>query len=201
VQSNNPEDVRFSSSNDSIFQKLSSAAKEEIIKLSEIWRYEQQDSVLEADEYSEHVYFISTGSLLSYEERDGEKIVKWVRSAGDFAFAQKADLTTAALEKQLTGQIIVALEDTNVIRISFENMKRLRDKHSNIDILITQEVIGSAFIDHWLQTNRYLPPKRKYEFVQARVRFDLNKVPDIYLASWLGITLGELKDVRNSINR
>lgn len=199
VQNNNPGDGRSSSSNDSSKPELPATAKEEIIRLSEIWRFEKQDRVLEAEEHSEHVYFITTGSLMSYVQRGDENIVKWVRSAGDFAFAQKAENTTTILQKQLTGQVIIALEETNAIRISFENMKRLQGKYPQIDHLISYHVFGCSLMDHWLKTNRYLPPKRKYEFVQGQVGFNLNKVPDLYLASWLGITLAELKDIENSM--
>lgn len=199
MQNYNPGDGRSSSSNESSKPELPSAAKEEIIRLSEVWRFQKQDRVLEADEYSEHVYFIATGSLLSYVQRGDENIVKWVRSDGDFAFAQKAGNTGGTLQKHFTGQIIVALEETNVIKISFENMKRLQDKYPQIDYLITHHIIGCTMMDHWLQANRYLPPKRKYEFIQGQVGFNLSKVPDLYLASWLEITLAELKEIRNSM--
>jgi hypothetical protein len=180
-------------------QELPSAAKEEIIRLSEVWQFQKQDRVLEADEYSEHVYFIATGSLLSYVQRGDEKIVKWVRSTGDIAFAQKAEDAALYLKKQLTGQIIVALEETNLIKISFENIKRLQVKYPQIDHVLTHHIFGCAAMDHWLTANKYLPPNRKYEFVQSLVKHSLSKVPDIYLASWLGITLSELKEVRKGI--
>lgn len=196
MQTNNPKGGGPSSSNASNMQELPSAAKEEIIRLSEVWHFQKQDRVLEADEYAEHVYFIATGLLLSYVQRGDEKIVKWVRSTGDVAFAQNAENTGLSLKKQLTGQIVVALEETNVIRISFENIKRLQNRYPQIDNVMTHHILGCIIMEKWLTDNRYLPPKRKYEFVQCLVGPNLSKVPDIYLASWIGITLDELKEVR-----
>lgn len=199
MQDNHPEDAASSSNASGKLASLAAAAREELISLSEVWQFQRTDGILEAYEFAEHVYFIVSGSLLSFVQRGDKNIVKWVRSVGDFAFAQKAENTTAVLQKQLTGQIIVALEETNVLRISFENMKRLQDKYPQIDHVITQHILDCTMMDHWLAANESLPPKRKYDYIQEQVGFKLSKVPDLYLASWLGITLGEMKDVRNNI--
>jgi hypothetical protein len=50
-----------------------------------------------------------------------------------------------------------------------------------------------------VEHNRIKRPFDKYQEIQFLTPFDLNRVPDVYLASWLDITLIELKKVREKM--
>jgi len=87
-----------------------------------------KEVILQSFDYSECVYFIFNGLIMSYVQKGEENTVKWLRGNSDFAFAWRTDNDTFAFEKQFTGQIMIALEETRAVKISFENLKWLQDK-------------------------------------------------------------------------
>lgn len=192
----NPPSHHDGSSN---FNGLPPAAKAELSKRSEVVLFNKKEVILTPDYYSEYVYLIYSGLIMSYVQRGDENIVNWVRGREDFAFAQNTKKAGRRLQKQFTGQIMIALERTHAMKISFESLTWLQDNWPQIDQVISSYICLYVVMDYCIQTDKNTS-KDKYEFVQRKVEFDLNKVPDIYLASWLGITLVELKEIRENIN-
>lgn len=70
------------------------------------------------------------------------------------AFAQKPDNNSVLLQKQFADQITVALEDTNAIRISFENLKHLQEKAQAYLLLRNKSVKQIAYLVGYKQRER-----------------------------------------------
>lgn len=174
---------------------LPPAAVMDLIERSEIMVFRKKEVVQESYEFSEFAYLIFDGLLLSYMQRGGEKMVKWVRGIGDFAFAQ---IVGHNLESKLTGQIIVALEETKVLRFSLGDLQWLQDKHPEIKLIASHHIHTFSNTDKWLAAHQNSSPKNKYDYVQNQIELNLDLVPDLYLASWLGITFDKLSGIRES---
>jgi len=188
--------IPFSQEGSPDFSILPSAARIELIKRSEVVLLTPEETILESFDYSEHVYFIFKGLIAGYVQRGEESTVRWIRGNNDFAFAWNMDNNSFGFQKQLTGQIMVALEETHAIKISFENLRWLQDKWPAIKDVLSFHMREYLALDKWLQVKGDLQAKEKYEFVQRHVKFQLDKVPDVYLASWSGIRLEELRVIR-----
>lgn len=171
---------------DGVLPSLPPAAVMDLIERSEIIIFRKKEVVEESNQFSSFAYLIFDGLLLSYLQRGDEKVVKWVSGIGDF------------VQGKLPGQIIVALEETKVLRFSLDDLQWLQDKHPEIKIIVTHHIRTFSKTDKWLAVHRNSSPKEKYDYVQKQIELNLGVVPDLYLASWLGITFDQLSGIRES---
>ncbi|MRG46967.1 hypothetical protein GFS24_17730 [Chitinophaga sp. SYP-B3965] len=169
---------------------------EAFIDRSEIVQLGQFDFFAMPNCLSTHSYFIIKGLVVSYREHNKEKSVHWVGSANDYVCSTDRFRIAFNEQYQIEGEIIVAVEETIAIRVTHSDMKWL-EEHCAVfkrrtDVYVKQNF--KLFLE--LDDIFIMPPKERYEKMQRAVNFGIERIPDVYLASWLCLTLGQLKKVR-----
>lgn len=169
---------------------------EQFITKSKIIQVKQKGIFLEANQLSTHSYFIISGLVMSYFERSKKRYVKWIRGENDYAFS--ADIFRHDVDKDslIMGESLVALEDTVAISVSHEDLKWLCIDFPRINMAISRYYMDYSIMYRRLEANDIHDPIGKYDNIQRAMDFDLERVPDVYLASYLGISLKALEKVK-----
>lgn len=87
--------------------------------------FKQHDVLTDGEQCSEYSYFIIDGLVMCYTTHEGINLVRWIRSANDYAYCMDMFRLRFGYDPRLTGNILVALEDTLVIRIRHEDINWL----------------------------------------------------------------------------
>ncbi|MRG46957.1 hypothetical protein GFS24_17680 [Chitinophaga sp. SYP-B3965] len=163
--------------------------------------FKKSDMITDGVQLSEYSYFIIRGLIMCYTPNDGTNVVRWIRSEDDYAYSMDMFRIKFGYDPRLIGNILVAMEDTVVIGIKHEDIFWLQDNSIEMGIIVNTLMTFHTGLDQQMPRIHSLAPVERYKEIQQRVSYDLSRVPDIYLASFLNITLRELKEVRESIQQ
>lgn len=163
--------------------------------------FKQHDVITDGEQLSEYSYFIISGLVMCYTAHEGINLVKWIRGENDYAYSMDMLRLRFGYDPRLIDNILVALEDTLVIRIRHEDINWLQDYSVEMGLIVNTLMTAHSILDHTIPEIHLLAPLNRYKQMQKRVSYDFSRVPDIYLASYLDITLSELKKVRENIQQ
>lgn len=152
--------------------------------------------LLKAGEVCGHVYFIKKGVVRGFIREGLREITTWITAEGEMV------TSISALDKQEPSiENMQALEDCELLAISFADLQGLYDRYpeSNITVrkLLQQyyrDAEGRAFIA------RLTNAENKYKLFLNRYEHLANRIPLKYIASFLGITLETLSRVRKKLS-
>ncbi|SIO49233.1 cyclic nucleotide-binding domain-containing protein [Chitinophaga niabensis] len=161
--------------------------------------FKKNDVITDGGQLSEYSYFIISGLVMCYTAREGTNLVRWIRSENDYAYSMDIFRLRLGYDPNLVGNILIALEDTLVIRIRHEDISWLQDNSVEMGIIVNNFMLGHSTLEQQIPVLYALAPLERYKEMQGKVSFELGRVPDIYLASYLNLTLTELKNVREKI--
>jgi hypothetical protein len=182
-------------------QSVHSSILHEFVKRSEIIQLKRNEIIADGIQPSTHSYFIISGLIMCYFRHKRHNHVKWVRCANDYAYSMDMFRFRFGDDPMLTGDILVALEDTVVVRIGHEDINWLQDNSVEMGLVINTLMMAHTAADLCVKDSEGKKPLDKYMQMQQQVAFNLNRIPDIYLSSFLNINLVELKIVRESIQQ
>ncbi|WP_205687100.1 Crp/Fnr family transcriptional regulator [Chitinophaga rhizosphaerae] len=151
--------------------------------------------LLKRGQVCEHVYFIESGMLHCFYEKNSEKITSWFMKENDVIISAKSFYMQTPSEES-----IVALENTLVHGISYQQLQDIYSKHLEFN------VIGRVLTTkYYIQSEERLYSLRK-ERARDRYLSLLDTQPDIirraplkHVASYLGINMETLSRIRSSI--
>jgi CRP-like cAMP-binding protein len=150
------------------------------------------DHVLKEGQVCRHLGFIESGIVMYYRVYDGVEIptdfaveAEWMGSLNSFTNKTPADLS------------IKALEDTRILRLSavnFEKIYQLQPRFIKLKDYYTE----LSFISHTRHTAdlAMLNAKQRYEKFVKDKKDLINRVPQYYIAAYLGIKPQSLSRLR-----
>ncbi len=143
------------------------------------------------------LYFINQGCLRFYYNREGDEVTGFIFTENLFATA-----LDSFLQQEPSTQIVETLEDSELLVISHTNMQRLYGYSVNFQIfgrrlaeqrlVNAQRILASYVVDS---------PEERYKKLLATRPEWLLRVPQHYIASFLGITPVSLSRIRKRIRR
>lgn len=168
----------------------------ELSKTCKVQYFEKGDYVLKMGEISSGIYFISSGLVRNFYEKNDKEISEW------FAFEEEFCLSiTSYYLKVPTILAMQCLEDSVVITIEREGFDALRNKNFEISnfayklatksLIVSQERMASIQFETALQ---------RYENLLKLRKTMLQRVPLHYIASFLGISAETLSRIRSQIH-
>jgi len=170
--------------NDEEFHALLSVVKEKKIKKGDFFQ--------EKGELSTCLAFVIKGVFRIYEVKNGLEKVTRLESEGAMLF----DLNSL-LNSQVSNENIQALEDSVVLTIEKEDLSNLYKKYHNWDKL------GRRYFEHMymLELNKtrsilWEDASTRYETLRSKGSRIVDRVPQNYIASFLGITPQSLSRLR-----
>ena len=178
------------------FDFLSSDDIELIMQHVEILPMKKGTYFAEAGEMNKHIALIQQGLFRCYYiKENGEEVNAFFRWEGKVIGAYECIIKSTA-----SSQYIQALEDSVILRIDFEELEKLYDSNRNLERagkLLLQNTLAEALqkIESFIVDNpetRYLKIMKEYP--------DLNqRIPNKYIASFLGITPVSLSRIRKRL--
>lgn len=152
-------------------------------------------ALVEEGQIAREVYFINRGCLRFYYNRDGDEITGFIFTENLFATA-----LDSFLQQEPSSQIVETLEDCELLVISYSNMQRLYDYSTNFQLfgrrLAEQRLVNAQRI---LSSYILDSPEERYRRILTTQPEWLQRVPQHYLASFLGITPVSLSRIRKRI--
>lgn len=171
---------------------------EEFKDRSQVDHLKKDEFLVAPNQSSTHAYFIIEGLVVGYRESGADKFVHFIRSTNDFICSHDHQGFRFNKNGQIASEIFIATEDTIVISILFEDLKWLINNFPGFEAKIRSCFIKNTNI--FTQRDDLVPisPKERYLKLQRVTDFRLDRAPDVYLASYLSMTLRELTSVKVS---
>lgn len=153
-------------------------------------------NLLRQGEISTHIFFVVSGALrLYYIDDDGRDI------SFQFFFEEQLVSSFESFYLETESKFsIESIEDSEILSLDKETFQMLSDKYPDIKDLVTKFACN-RFIDY---TNIFLsylknsPEERYIELLKSKPEI-LKRVPQHYIASYLGITPVSLSRIRKRI--
>ncbi len=171
---------------------FSQAETDQIISCFELMEVKKKDFFLKSGQFCKHVAFVEKGSFIYFQNIDGEEKIC------DFAFEN--DWVT--YYKSLLGNIpadinIRALEDSEIYLLDMAKMKELSTTLPKV--LTMRSTMAEQYFTKSAQRATdltTLDAKGRYNALLEEIPFIHNRVPQYYIASYLGIKPQSLSRIR-----
>ena len=147
-------------------------------------------------EISRTVSFINSGLLRMFYLVDGKEISTGFIGQDEYISQYDSFL----LQQPSTGNID-ALEDSEVVNLSYSDMQELYQKHPIFEIF-GRRIAEKLFIMVTSQTTRLLTltPEERYQYILQNQPYVIKQVPQYMIASYIGITPEHLSRLRRKMS-
>jgi len=149
-------------------------------------------------EIAKYIGFILTGSMRYYHIKDGEEITGYFSFDGELVSSYKSFLT-----RQPGTGYIQALEPTTLLLISYHD---LQDMLNHPLLAYKMERFGRLTAEYYLccyeeRISSFITqtPEERYQNLVSKEREILQRVPQHYIANFLGITPVSLSRIRKRL--
>jgi CRP/FNR family transcriptional regulator, anaerobic regulatory protein len=153
------------------------------------------DHFLNLNQVSRHIAFIDSGLSMNYSLHDGIEIPRYFALEGDWIGSIKSFSTGSQSELA-----IKALEDTWIREISAEQMQQLFSSSPRW-LLFKNDIVQAVFFNITQQHADFAmldAKERYYKFMREKPHL-FNRIPQYYIAAYLGIKPQSLSRIRKDI--
>jgi len=180
------------------FVPLNEAEWQTLVPLLEISTLKKKKNFAEPGKVCNHIALIVTGSVRFFHIKDGEEITGYFCFENEFTSSYKSFLT-----RQPAINYVQALEDTQFVSLSYNSMQK-----AYADKLIghKMERLGRLIAEHYLicyedRVTSFVTqtPEERYNKLLETGGEILQRIPQHYIANFLGITPVSLSRIRRRI--
>ncbi len=166
-----------------------------VMKHFETKTFKKKTNILKAGKTAKEVYFILSGCIRLFYEKDGEDI-----SAYFFTEKRFAGAYDSFISQKPSRLSIETLEDCEVLSISHEALQKLFNELPKMNEFV-RKVLEERFVTlHDLFTSQILDsPEERYLKLQKERPELFNRIPQHQIATFLGITPVSLSRIRNRV--
>ncbi len=151
--------------------------------------------LVKTGDIADEVYFVNKGVLRLYYEKDGEEITAFVYSENLFASSYESFLSQTK-----SNQCIDALEDCDLLVLSYQGMQKLYKEVPRFNI-ITRIIAEQRFINAQRILSSFILDSPEERYLKFTEQFPslIQRVPQHIIASYLGVTPVSLSRIRKRI--
>ncbi len=158
---------------------------------------EKLSLIVKEGQFADKLYFIVSGCVRAFYNKDGKEITDWFAFEGDFMSSINSFHQNVSSKHN-----IELLEQTTFLEITRETIFTLTDKHHCFErlgrIAVTKTMLQ---LQERIVSIQFESAQQKYDNL-INIRPDiLQRVSLTHIASYLGITLETLSRIRNPKNR
>ena len=166
-----------------------------VMKHFETKTFKKKTNILKAGKTAKEVYFILSGCIRLFYEKDGEDISAYFFTEKRFAGAYDSFISQKPSRLSME-----TLEDCEVLSISYEALQKLFNELPKMNEFV-RKVLEERFVTlHDLFTSQILDsPEERYLNLQKERPELFNRIPQHQLATFLGITPVSLSRIRNRV--
>ena len=175
-----------------------------IVELKQIIQYEEvkrMQVLLKPGEVSDRLYYIHKGLLHCYYEFEDRKKVKKEVSTWFMRERDTCVSVPSFYRRRPSYEYIQTLEDSELFSIGYQELESIYSRH--IDFNFNARVLTSDYLVDWaeqLHGLRRLTAAEKYAALRDRDPQLLQRVPQKYLASFLGMRIETLSRFARKAN-
>jgi CRP-like cAMP-binding protein len=157
--------------------------------------FKKKTNLLSAGKTAKEVYFILSGCMRLFYEKDGEDISAFFFTEGMFAGAYDSFIS-----QKPSRHSIEVIEECQVLTISFKDLQDLFIEFPKMNEFV-RKVLEERFVElHQLFTSYILDsPEERYLNLLTHRPDLLNRIPQHQIATFLGITPVSLTRIRNRV--
>lgn len=158
----------------------------------QLQQFRKGEFLIRNGEVSRTVSFINKGIVRLFYLSDGREICTGFVAENEYVSAYASFLTQTP-----SAENIEALEDTEVVQLSYTDMQRLYRSHPVYE-KFGRKIAESLFIMVSMQTAGLLTlsPEERYRTITEQQPFIIQRVPQYMIASYIGITPEHLSRLR-----
>ena len=147
--------------------------------------------LLKSGSVANEIFFVEKGVCRSYYLKEGNEITTWFTFENDFTTS-----FYSFISNEPSNETIELLEDSILIVLKFDDLNSLIEKYPAFNQLY-RKVLELNFVrQEKLLTERFSTAKEKYENLITKFPGILQRIPLMYIASYLGITQSTLSRIR-----
>jgi CRP-like cAMP-binding protein len=142
---------------------------------------------------SDYIYFIEQGAVRIFYYKYGKDITEWIALEEQFFLS-----INSFFQRQPSRLIIQTLEPSLVWGIHHHALMQLADQYHDIEKLLRKMVTSSLILSQQrMESIQFETAQERYARLLAHTPDIINRVPGIYIASFLGITKETLSRIRS----
>lgn len=161
----------------------------------EIKEYPKSEIILNKGEICHYIYFIEKGCLKTYfVNNEEDEAINGIAIDNNFCTA-----VTSFINQNPSSEIIEAIENTKLIRISHKNFKKLISKYpkyKDIYIQILEEYL--AFMTWRIESVMLMDSKERYNTLMKIYPKLFLRLPSKILAKYLGMSQETLSRIKSA---
>jgi CRP-like cAMP-binding protein len=144
-----------------------------------------------------HIYFVITGVVRGYIIDDKKKITTWITSEH-----QMVSSIRSLLRQQPTHENIEALEDSYLLALHFSDLQYFYDTYPEWNVLGRKIAeYYYTFAEDRAFICRISNATERYNYFIGTNGDLLNRIPQMYIASYLGMTVVNLSRIRSQLSK
>lgn len=177
------------------FSQFANLNEEEWLAFQSILKIEKvkkKTRLVEFGSICRKIYFVEKGSVRLYYYKDGEEV------CGNFFFENElAGSFESFIEQKASLQILETLEDSIFITFSYEEHQKLYEKHP-VYYRVFMNILNRSFISIQKLISLYIltDPLERYLYLIKHYPVIIQRVPQKYISSFLGITPFSLSRIK-----
>ncbi|MEM9830031.1 MAG: Crp/Fnr family transcriptional regulator [Bacteroidota bacterium] len=194
----NPEDNMHSQLRDYVTQ-LAPLTNAELTYLENHCVYREvpkKFSLIEEGTVAKEVYFINKGCLRLFYSKEGEEITAFIFMENLFATSLES-----LVQQVPSQQCLETLEESELLVISYENLMKVYNHSVNFQTM-GRRIAEQRFINAQRILSSYIleSPEERYQKLLTAQPEWFQRVPQHYIASFLGITPVSMSRIRKRIS-
>lgn len=180
-----------------LFNHLGLTDLAKLQKISSLHTYQKGEMIASVGQHFQYVVAIRSGIIRTYEvNSSGEERTTRLAIEGDFT-----SCTASFLENKTSTEYMEAVEDCKVILINIKEFKELTLKYHQFQNLYS-EGITDAFLETTDRIRFFtlLTPEERYISMLEENPKLIQRVPQKFLASYIGVTTVSLSRIRKRVS-
>ena len=174
------------------FSKLTEEAIEDIKKIALPFSFPKKHLLIPKLSQCQYLYYIEKGLARAYFYHNGKEITDWFGMENIIIGP-----TVKNFSVKDTLHSVELLEDTEIVRISFQDLENLFQKHHDIERLGRQIAIQTILhLQYKIDSLQLLSARERYDDFLQRYPNLINRIPLGYIASYLGMNQVTLSRIR-----
>jgi CRP/FNR family transcriptional regulator, anaerobic regulatory protein len=162
---------------------LSPELREYLLRIVKTHHFSKRAFVLRNGDVCRNIYFIRRGLLRCYYIKGETEVTAWLMKEGDVVTAVES-----FYDQKWSYEYIHALEETEVYYIPFQELEHIYATYPEFNFI--GRVLTVKYLKFWTQqlyNIRMRSARERYEYLMKENPELIQRVPDKYLASYLGM--------------
>ncbi len=158
------------------------------------WDVGKDHLLLREKKVSDYIYFIDQGIARIYYHKNGKEITEWIAMDRQFFLS-----ITSFFQRSPSLLSIHTLEPARIYGIHYADLMSLADRYHEVERLLRKMVTSSLILSQIrMESIQFETAHQRYERLMKTYPEIIQRVPLMYIASFLGVTIETLSRIRSS---